>query len=271
MRTTLRSMSARSTSAHTLTLEAIGVAVDLEITGADLADAVERAWVDARIEGDHDAERPRVTLTVACNDQSANVTGSDVDEVLHRLSPAVTLAALEARAGELILLHAAALANPETGATAVLVAASGTGKTTASQAFGTELVYLSDETAGITEDGEVLRYRKPLSIVEDGHLKAQIAASERGLSTGEVRGRLAALILLDRSDTYDRDVVVEPIETVDALALLAPQASALARTERPLHRLADVVRMAGGLRRVRYRESADIVPVISQMLGTPAQ
>lgn len=250
-------------------VEALGVLVDLEVPEPDLAAAVAGAWADATVEVDATDDRPLVTLRVATRSHSpADVTGTSTEEVLHHLSPAVTLAALEARAGQLVLLHAAALADPATGASVVMVAPSGTGKTTATQRLGRHLVYLSDETAAITAEGEVLRYRKPLSLVGSDHLKAQVAASALGLRTDDTSAELRALVLLDRAPEHAGPVRVELVDTVDALALLAPQSSALARTEQPLHRLADVVTRAGGLRVVRYRESADLVPVVETLLGS---
>lgn len=248
-------------------LEALDVIVTLDVTGDALADAVRQAWADALIEPAAHDVRPRRTLTVALSAQGpAQVEGADVRTVLHNLSPAVTLTALDARAGELVLMHAAALAHPHTGATAVLVAASGTGKTTASVLLGQELVYLSDETAGIDRFGHVARYRKPLSLVGDDHLKAQVAPSACGLRLDHVDGRLAAVLHLERDLTHRGEPSVESVETVDALGLLAPQVSALARTERPLHRLAELLESVGGLKRVRYAEADTLLPLVRALL-----
>lgn len=257
-------------SGHALQVEALDVLIILEVTGDELAEAVRGAWRDAATQEDGNDQRHRRTLTVALSDEAAegtDVTGSDMRNVLHRLSSAVTLAALDARAGELLMLHAAALADPASGATAVLVAASGTGKTTASIALGTELVYLSDETAGIAPDGRIARYRKPLSIVGSDHLKAQVSPSELGLRVDEVEGRVKTVIYLERDPDHTGFPTVEHVNTVDAFALIAPQASALARTAKPLHRMADVFESTGGIKRVRYAEAAGLLPLIRVLLS----
>lgn len=252
---------------HTLNLEALDVVIVLEVSGDTLAEAVRQAWVDAIIAPPADDARPRRTLSVAVGEESgAHVSGRDVRGVLHNLSSAVTRAALDARAGDLILLHAAALAHPDTGATAALVAASGTGKTTASIALGRELVYLSDETAGIDANGRVARYRKPLSVVVDDHLKAQVAPSAHGLRLEAVDGRLATVLHLERDPAHVVAPHIEAVEMIDAFTLLAPQTSAFARTERPLHRLAELLESVGGLMRVRYAEADTLLPVLHELL-----
>ena len=60
---------------------------------------------------------------------------------------------------------------------------------------------------------------------------------------------------------------VVPLDTIDALAELAPQVSFLGRFERPLQRLADVLRRAGGAQHVTYREAADLEPVLARAPG----
>ncbi|MFC7725620.1 hypothetical protein ACFQW6_10915 [Nocardioides sp. GCM10028917] len=196
--------------------------------------------------------------------------GPDVANALHYLSPAVTTAAIDARAGELVMLHAAALADPATGRTAVLVAASGTGKTTASVNLGRTFAYLTDETSAITPDGVVLPYRKPLSIIDGGHLKTQVAPSELGLLATEQECRLAALLVIERDPQHRGAPTVEPLETVDAIAAIAPQSSYLPSMDKPLHRLAELIHLVGGARQVRYAESADLEPVLAELLAMPS-
>jgi hypothetical protein len=256
--------------AHVLHVEALDVLVTLEVTGDELADAVRAAWRDAVTTPLATDTRHQRTLTVALagaeGGQAPDVTGDTVRDVLHWLSPAVTLAALDARAGELVLLHAAALADPRTHATAILVAASGTGKTTASTTLGSELVYLSDETAGVDTDGRVTRYRKPLSLVGEDHIKEQVAPSDLGLRLDPIEGRLGVVMFLERDPLHVGAPALEDVDTIDALALLAPQASALARTDKPLHRLADLCKAAGGAKRVRYAEAATLLPLVRALL-----
>ncbi|QBX55863.1 hypothetical protein EXE58_10595 [Nocardioides seonyuensis] len=247
-----------------LRVAALGVVVPLEVHGADLGRAVAAAWRDALT----DLAPSTETVSAALGrDVGARVTGDNVEEVLHHLSPAVTTVAIGARAGALVMLHAAALADPESGRTAVLVAPSGTGKTTASRALGGRFAYLSDETAAIESDGRVLPYRKPLSIIEGSHLKAQVAPSDLGLVTTERDCRLATLVLLDRAPEHAGPPAVEQLDTVDAVAEIARQASYLPSLDRPLHRLADLIHLAGGVRRVTYAEATDLEDVLADLLA----
>lgn len=251
-------------SAIHLVVSAIGVNIELVVWGHALADAVTTAWRDALTES---PERPTKALTVGLGSEPrAEVWGMSTTEVLHRLSPAVTQAAIEARAGELMMLHAAALADPGTGATAILVAASGTGKTTASRALGHRFAYLSDETAGITQDGLVMPYRKPLSIIESGHLKTQVAPSTLGLLTTSRECRIGSLLLLDRQPDLVGPPTLTPVDTIDAIAAIAPQTSFLPSIERPLQRLAELVRLVGAAHHVTYREAADLEQPIADLL-----
>jgi hypothetical protein len=240
-----------------LRVTAFGVVVPIEVRGAALGEAVAEAWRDA--------------LTEAEPTTDAVVTdGLDVAAALHHLSPAVTVRAIDARAGELVMLHAAALADPDSGRTAVLVAASGTGKTTASRTLGKRFSYLSDETAAIAPDGTVLPYRKPLSIIESGPLKTQVAPSSLGLLTTDRECRLAAVLVLERAPDHVGPPTLTPMETVDAIAAIAPQSSYLPTTPPPLHRLADLLHLAGGAHHVTYAEAADLEDVLARLLGAEA-
>lgn len=246
-----------------LRVEALGVVVPLEVRGADLAEAVAQAWQDALV--DDPGTTPPLVVAVGPWG-AAEVAGADVAEVLHRLSPAVTQRAIDARAGQLVMLHAAALADPATGATALLVAPSGTGKTTASATLGTRFAYLTDETAGVEPDGTLAPHRKPLSLIRGGHLKDQVSPTALGLLGTDRACHVAALLVIERDPDHAGDPVVSDLDTIDALALLAPQASFLGRLERPLQRLVDVVRRAGGARHVTYAEAATLEPVVRALL-----
>ena len=237
-------------------VSAFGVVVPIRASPA-MREPVLGAWRDA--------------LTDAVPTTNAVETGGhDVESALHYLSPAVTTAAIDARAGELVMLHAAALADPLSGRTAVLVAASGTGKTTASVTLGRRFAYLTDETAAVTTDGVVLPYRKPLSIIGGGHLKQQVAPSDLGLVATERECRLAALLVIERDPNHVGEPAVDMLDTVDAIAAIAPQSSYLPSMDKPLHRLAELIHLVGGARHVRYAESADLAPVITQLLEMPS-
>ncbi|MCP3420913.1 hypothetical protein [Nocardioides pinisoli] len=237
-------------------VSAFGVVVPIRTSHA-LRGPVLEAWRDALTDDEPTTD-------------AVQAAGTDVENALHHLSPAVTTAAIDARAGQLVMLHAAALADTETGRTAVLVAASGTGKTTASLTLGKTFAYLTDETAAITRDGVVLQYRKPLSIIDGSHVKKQIAPSALGLRSTDLDGRLAALLMIERDPGHEGEPQVEKLDTVDAIAAIAPQSSYLPSMDKPLHRLAELVHLVGGARRVRYAESADLAAVLTRLLAVPS-
>lgn len=234
-------------------VSAFGVVVPIRCS-AELRHPVLAAWRDALTDAD-----PTTAEVMA--------VGTDIESALHHLSPAVTTAAIDTRAGQLVMLHAAALADPASGRTAVLVAASGTGKTTASVTLGKSFAYLTDETSAITPDGVVLPYRKPLSIIDGSHLKKQVSPSELGLLAPERECRLAALLVIERDPRHAGSPVVQRLETVDAIAAIAPQSSYLPSMDKPLHRLAELIHLVGGARRVRYAEAADLETVLTQLLA----
>ena len=232
---------------------AFGVVVPILVSSMRLREAVVQAWRDAI------TDDPPTTDAVPAE-------GDDIGSALHHLSPAVTTTAIDARAGDLVMLHAAALADPASGSTAVLVAASGTGKTTASMTLGKRFAYLSDETAAITRDGVVLPYRKPLSIIESSPLKTQVAPSQLGMLTTERECRLGALLVIDRDAAHAGPPRVEPLETVDAIAAIAPQSSYLPSMDQPLHRIAELAHLVGGAHRVTYAEATDLEDVLVRLL-----
>jgi hypothetical protein len=247
-------------------VRALGTAVELRCGEDHVAQAVRRAWRDAQIHHPGDDTVSAVSIGSTAGD---DIPTGDVNRVLHDLSPAVTRRAIAAHRGELVMLHAAALADPDTGAAAVLVARSGTGKTTACRALANRFAYLSDETAAITRAGAVLAYRKPLSVLPPdgrGHLKKQIAPSALGLRLTDRECHIAALVLLDRDPTHTGQPIVEPLATVAAIAAIAPETSYLPSLDHPLQRLAEVVRLAGGAHRVTYAEAATLEPVLSRLL-----
>ena len=182
---------------RTLLIDAIGTVI--EIDGSALTDdgwaAVQHAWSGA------------VVVSDGCAGPSATVTahGAVITEsMLASLSIDVTLAALEQRAGEVLMLHAAGLATDE-GRVVVLVGPSGRGKTTASRVLGRDFGYVSDESVGIEADGTVLPYRKPLSIIEDhDHLKAQRSPKELGLRPLPDRPLRVAALGADRARSGGR-------------------------------------------------------------------
>lgn len=189
------------------------------------------------------------------------------------ISRAVTLASIERRAGDALMLHAAALCDTD-GATLALVAASGTGKTTAAAVLGRHLGYVTDETVAVDAraPGLVVRaYPKPLSVIRDPARpddKSEHSPAELGLLPAAPRLHLACLLLLERS-AGPRAATLEEVPLLDALAQLIPQTSSLLMLDRPLQRLAEVVTLAGPPRALRYSEVADCLPLVTAALREP--
>lgn len=239
---------------------ALGVrlAVTFDDAPPGTRDAFAHAWSRARCEpGQEPAEVPTVVPAPAATDAST---------ALHQLAGTVTVAAIEAAAGALWMLHAAGLAHPVTGAGLALVAPSGTGKSTAARSLGRALGYLSDETVGITSDGALLPHAKPLSIVRaDSPVKDQVSPDDAGLLPAPADARLRAVIVLARDGSPTP--WLEPVRTAAALPLLAEQTSYLTRLPRPLSFLAGVLAGTDGVQVLHYRDIGDAGSLVQELLG----
>lgn len=191
-----------------------------------------------------------------------------------RLVQAMTAAAIDAGRGRLLMFHAAALSSNATGASIVLVAPSGTGKTTATRFLGRYLGYLSDETAAMLPDGRLLPFPKPLSALGPSGLrpKTQISPDELGLLQPPANPRLARIALLDRDRTESLPgMVLEKLTLREALEVLVPQTSSLSFLDRGLVRLCEAIDSSGGAVRLRYAQAEDLLPVVLRLLDSANQ
>lgn len=198
----------------------------------------------------------------------------DSDRRDYALASSLTMAGITQAAGSRLMLHAAGVADRGTGQVAVLVAASGTGKTTAAHRLcSTEFGYVSDETVSIGADDDVLPYPKPLSVVIDGDSpqhKSQHGPDELDLQPCPAQPHAALFALLER----DRDAEAEPgaapalerVPLMDGLLELIPQTSALPAMRRPLQTLAGALQRAGGVWRLRYREVEETATLLRDAL-----
>ncbi|GAA0493105.1 hypothetical protein [Microbacterium aurantiacum] len=194
----------------------------------------------------------------------------DTVRLLARLSQSVTREAIECRRGEGWMLHAAAVAD-DTGAVVVLVGLSGAGKTTAARVLGREFAYLTDETVFLARDGAVLPYRKPLSVIESRRgPKSERAPETLGLDRPvPERLHVAAIVLLDRRADAEDEASVSVVDLGDALPELVMQSNYLGEMRAPLRTIGHHAQAVGGVRRVRYREASQLVPIVRGLLDRP--
>ena len=238
-------------------IDALGAVI--RIDGSALSDgawdAAQSAWQDAAIE-------PGDTLASATVRAHGTVPAQ---AMLSGLSSEVTLAAIEDRAGALLMLHAAGLTTTQ-GRVVALVGPSGRGKTTASRVLGREFGYVSDETVAIAADGTVLPYRKPLSLIENDRLpKVQRSPTELGLRPlPRAPLRLAALVLLERTDDASQ-ATVQRVRLAEGIVGLAQQASYLGRMSAPLHVIASHIEAVGGVHRITYSDAETLAPLIHEL------
>lgn len=246
-------------------VSALGCAIRIDTTGLSEADAAEvgRVWADAIPSLGDPLPVSHLTVPVAMDKPLAHS--------LTQLSQDVTLAALQARRGELWMLHAAGLADDE-GRVVVLVGPSGQGKTTAARTLAASYGYVSDETVGVAADGRVLPYRKPLSVIEGSSrwVKSQRPPTELNLRPlPQAPLRLAALVLLDRRADGPDIAVVEECDLGDALPELIAQTSYVADLTDPLRTIASHVEATGGIRRVIYREARTLRDALAPLFSEP--
>ncbi|MDR6505080.1 hypothetical protein [Arthrobacter oryzae] len=190
-------------------------------------------------------------------------------ELAEVLTSRLTAAAILENAGELMMLHACAVASPETGAVVALVDKSGTGRTTAALVLARTYGYVSDETVAIGPDGSVVPYPKPLSVKqESGAAKQQVGPDELGLQPAPAKPVIQSIVLLDRvgadqgaepgADGQDHAPVLRQLPLADALFALIPDSSSQGEIDQPLQSLCRLIDRVGGVWQVTYSEAADL-------------
>jgi hypothetical protein len=226
----------------------------------DLAAAALAAYADLDVRRpDEAAEPPTGRLALDTSDR-------DLPGLLEELSQLLCQWGIQERRGELLMLHACGVADPASGGAVAFVGPSGAGKSTAAWTLGAEWGYLGDEVVALRDDGSIVPLRKPVSLIVDSQpAKAQVPAVELGLRPAPVRPHLAGLVLLDRRP--GADLSVEPVATIDALPLLAPQCSYLGAHDRPLHRLAAAAGTGGGVLRATYSDAQQLSPLVGELVA----
>ncbi|GAA4374225.1 hypothetical protein GCM10023152_16860 [Agromyces bauzanensis] len=192
----------------------------------------------------------------------------EIESMLEHLSVRVTLAALERKRGQLIMMHAAGVAMDD-GRVVAFVGPSGRGKTTLSAALGAHFGYVSDETVAVDRDLTVMAYRKPLSMLRSGKPKEQVSPPRAGLlELPTARLRLAAIVLLDRRPGVS-EPVLSRVRVIDAITELIAQLSYVTDLDAPLQRLASLCDAVGGVWRVTYGEAASLIPLVPELVRAP--
>jgi len=249
--------SPEASSPISLPLVALGVSIDLHVAGA-YADAISKelavAWQACRRDPSSNAHR---------------VVAVDADQpspkAVSRTSNAVTVAAIDAQAGKLWMLHAAGVADSD-GRVMALVGPSGTGKTTAALTLGRSFDYVTDETVAIAPDGTVVPYPKPLSIVDSSSTdKRQVAPEAAGLQVVAGPVRLGKIAFLTRSP--ESIPCVEPVATGTALVRLAAQSSYLRHLPWPLEMMAEHLRTTGGAVELHYSDAVQLSALVNEALA----
>lgn len=163
------------------------------------------------------------------------------------------------------------LADPDSGLTTVLVAASGTGKTTASRHLGQFLGYVSDETVSVDpHDLSITPYPKPLSVIVDPEApKEQLSPDQLHLRHAPSALRMNHLMLLERNPDLASCSISDPLPLAEALTHLVSNISALPSLDRPLSTLLSVIGRCGGVRRVSYADIDDVAPELVSMSSIP--
>jgi energy-coupling factor transporter ATP-binding protein EcfA2 len=239
-------------------VEALGVPVGIPVTG-EAATRLRHQWSRA--------------LTDRPADRSIDVALDEVhDEAAfdYSVTTRVTLAALEATAGQRLNLHAGAVA-AEDGRALALVGPSGSGKTTAIALLAARLGYLSDETVSLDEGLGVHPHPKPLSVVVDGAVpmaKGSVSPDDLGLGRPPESAYLHRLVLLHRGDD---DTGLVPLPAARAIVEVVEQSSSLVHLDQPVRRLADAIDACGGAWALHYREFADHLDEVVGLLERAAQ
>ena len=194
-----------------------------------------------------------------------------IEAVAYEMSMDITRALIDALAGQYLMLHAAALANPKTDAAIVMCGPSGAGKTTLAHSLGSRLGYLTDELSIIdSATFNVIPYPKPLSVVRPGQVdKDQIGPDTAGLLPASRAAKVAAVVLIDRRDDGPNAPELHSLDLFTGITELVPHTSSLKALPTPLHVLRDLTDGVRRVQRLSFRPHADLTAIVTELIGSP--
>ncbi|MCS5716775.1 hypothetical protein N1027_01345 [Herbiconiux sp. CPCC 205763] len=256
-----------------LLVSALGAVVEItfdDAVSAQDATGFATAWEGAVAPA---SSRPEIHIHVTLGTTAVEFAGRfDVAAVnfgsaVAALSTKVTLAAIEYRKSQLVMLHACGVATPD-GTVFAFVGPSGRGKTTLVSTLARTLAYVTDETIGIEAHGSVRPYRKPLSRVAAKGTKEQLSPQALGLLDLPERPlQIGSIALIDRRPDWEGPPRSEAVPLADALTQLVPELSYLPQLDKPLQRLAGLIGAIGGVNRIIYAEAGSIGPELLRALA----
>ena len=201
------------TSSHRTVVDAFGVHVEVRVRGdraAEVLDRLPRLWefcaapvgatgeVTAEVVFDSDPH------AWAAADADGAVSRPDLEDLLQVLTQRITLSAIDARAGECLMLHAACIADPRDRCRRGVRGSRRHRQDDPGQHRWVPVAGTSPtRPRWCSDDRTVVPYPKPLSVrrTPDSLFKNETPPSAVGLAAPGARVHLAALCLLERDPT----------------------------------------------------------------------
>lgn len=270
-------------------IHTFGLDFELDLTSLDagLAAHLAELWRHSEVKPDTDQEpsdNPIRLQVVPENDTTSPVPEgwdrcgipTEPRQASYAFSQAITHIAIQAQAGNLLMLHAAGLQVPGSRDVIGIAAPSGTGKSTFASRLAGQFNYVTDECLGFDpETLKVYPYPKPISLVDpqEPTVKGDHAPAELGITpateltfAGEPL-RMAALLIAERVSQGNK---LEPLTLAEALTKFIAQTSSFYLLPNPLLTLARALTLAGGPWQLSFSDQAECAELFKQLLEHPA-